>query len=91
MCQTAFSVIPSPRDPSHLGDTTEDLASVDSRCIQPDSQLFHDPVGNRNGANMSRLSLQIDNGPVFLPLFQMFESQSDGFVPAQTTGKQHRQ
>ena len=36
------------------------------------------------------LALQIDDGPVFLPLFQVFESQGDGFVPAQTTGKQQR-
>ena len=28
---------------------------------------------------MSRLALQIDDGPVFLPLFQVFEPQGDGF------------
>ena len=39
---------------------------------------------------MSRLALQVDDGPVFLPLFQVFESQGDGFVPTQTTGKQQR-
>ena len=78
------------QSPSHLGDTTEDLASVDSRCIQPDSQLFHDPAWDRNGANMSCLALQIDDGPVFLPLFQMLESQGNGFVPAKTAGKQQR-
>ena len=40
---------------------------------------------------MSCFTCQIDNGPVFLPLFQMFESQTNFFVPAQTAGKQQRQ
>jgi len=39
---------------------------------------------------MSRLALQIDNSPVFLPLFQMFDSETNGFVATQTTGKQQR-
>jgi len=39
---------------------------------------------------MSSLTLQVDDGLVFLSLFQVFEFQSDGFVPAQTTGKQQR-
>ena len=39
---------------------------------------------------MSCLALQIDNGPVFLPLFQMFDSQANGFVATQTAGKQQR-
>ena len=79
------------QSPAHLGHPTEDLASVDSRGMQPDTQLFHYPTGDRNGANVSCFTLQIDNGPVFLPLFQMFESQTNGFVPAQTAGKQQRQ
>ncbi len=40
---------------------------------------------------MSSLALQINDGPVFLPLFQVFEPKCDRFVPAQTTGKQQRQ
>src|SRR5580704_7264421 len=80
MCQTAFSVMPSPQDPPHLRHSTEDLASVGPRSIQPDPQLFHYPVGDRNRANVSCLTLQMDNGPVFLPLFKMFDSETDGFV-----------
>jgi len=72
------------------GYSTEDLTSVDPRSIQPDSQLFHCPAGDRNRANMSRLALQIDNSQVFLPLFQMFNSEINGFVATQTAGKQQR-
>jgi hypothetical protein len=36
------------------------------------------------------LTLQIDNGTVFVPLFQMFDSESYGFVATQTAGKQQR-
>jgi hypothetical protein len=39
---------------------------------------------------MSRVALQIDNSPVFLPLFQMFDSEINGFVATQTAGKQQR-
>jgi hypothetical protein len=39
---------------------------------------------------MSRLALQVDDGPVFFPLFQVFQSQGDRFVPTQTTGEQQR-
>jgi hypothetical protein len=39
---------------------------------------------------VSCLALQIDNGPVFFPLIQMFESQATGFVPTQPAGKQQR-
>jgi hypothetical protein len=56
---------------SHLGHTTEDLASVDSRRIQPDSELSHDLAGDGKGANVSRGSLQIDDGRVFLRLFRV--------------------
>jgi hypothetical protein len=65
------------QDPPHLRHSTEDLASVDPSSIQPDSQLFHYPAGDRNRANVSCLALQIDNGPVFLPLFKMFDSQTN--------------
>src|SRR6266702_6515280 len=61
--------------PSHLRYWPEDLASVDPRSIQPDSQLFHNPARYGDRANVSCLALQIDNGPVFLPLLQMFESR----------------
>ena len=37
-----------------------------------------------------RLALQIGNSPVFLPLFQMFDSEINGFVATQTAGKQQR-
>src|SRR5277367_4659641 len=90
MCQTAFSVMPSPRIRPHFRHSTEDLTSVDPRSIQPDSQLFHYPTGDRNRANMSRLAPQIDNSPVFLPLFQILESEINGFVATQTAGKQQR-
>jgi hypothetical protein len=76
------------QDPPHLRHSTEDLTSVDTRSIQPDSQLFHYPAGERNRANVSCLALQIDNGPVFLPLFKMFDSETNGFVTPQTAGKQ---
>ena len=39
---------------------------------------------------MSCLALQIDNGPVFLPLFKMFDSEGNGFVTPKTAGKQQR-
>src|SRR5579872_3629770 len=77
--------------PSHLGDPAEDLSWVDPGCIQPDAKLFHDPAWDRNCTNMSRLAFQIDDGPVSLPLFQVFEPECDRFVPAQTTGKQQRE
>ena len=78
------------QDPPHLRHSTEDLASVDPRSTQPDSQLFHYPAGDRNRANVSCLALQIDNGPVLLPSFQMFDSEINGFVATQTAGKQQR-
>ena len=78
------------QDPPHLRHSTEDLTSVDTRSIQPDSQLFHYPAGDRNRANVSCLALQIDNGPVFLPLFKMFDSEANGFVAPQAAGKQQR-
>ncbi len=37
---------------------------------------------------MSCLSLQIDNGPVFFPLFEMFHSETNGFVTTQAACKQ---
>jgi hypothetical protein len=78
------------QDPPHLRHSTEDLTSVDTRSIQPDSQLFHYPTGDRNRANVSCLALQIDNGPVFLSLFKMFDSEANGFVAPQAAGKQQR-
>ena len=39
---------------------------------------------------MSCFPLQIDDGPVFLPLFQMLDSEVDGFVATKTTGEQQR-
>ncbi len=77
--------------PPRLGDPAEDLPSVDPRVIQPDAKLFHDPAGHRNRTNVSALAIQIDDGPVFLPLFRVFEPKCDRFVPVQTTGKQQRQ
>jgi hypothetical protein len=74
--------------PSHLGDPTKDLSSVDPRCIQPDAQFFHNPAGHRNRSDVSGLAFQVDDGPVFLSLFQMFESKGDSFVSTQTTGEQ---
>jgi len=76
------------QDPPHLRHSTEDLASFDPRGIQPDSQLFHYPARDRNGANVPSLTLQIDNSPVFLPLFEMFYSEANGFVATQTAGKE---
>jgi hypothetical protein len=78
------------QDPPHLRHSTEDLTSVDTRSIQPDSQLFHYLTGDRNRANVSCLALQIDNGPVFLSLFKVFDSEANGFVAPQAAGKQQR-
>ena len=82
---------PLTQDLPHFRYSTEDLASVDPRCVQPHSQFFHYPPGDRDGANMSCLALQIDNGPVFLPLFQLFDSEGDSFVATQTAGEQQRE
>jgi hypothetical protein len=39
---------------------------------------------------MSSLALRIDNSPVFLPLFEIFDSEINGFVATLTAGKQQR-
>lgn len=39
---------------------------------------------------MSGLALEIDDGPVSLSLFEMFEPQSNCLVPAQTSSNQQR-
>src|ERR1035438_1696833 len=36
------------QDPPHLRHSTKDLTPLDPRSIQPDSQLFHYPAGDRN-------------------------------------------
>jgi hypothetical protein len=79
------------QDLSHLRYSPEDLTSVDPRSIQPDSHLFHNPARYGNRANVPCLALQIDNGPVLFPLFQMFESKANGFVAAEPAGKQQSQ
>jgi hypothetical protein len=68
---------------SHLCDATKYLASVDSRRMQPSSQLLHQPRGNGNRTNMAGLTCQIDNWPVFFPLFQMLDFKANGFVSPQ--------
>ena len=76
------------QDPAHLRHPTEDLLSVDPCGVQPDAQFFHYTAGYWNRADVSCLALQIDNGPMFLPLFQMFDPEINGFVATQTAGKQ---
>jgi len=46
--------------------------------------------GDRNGANVPSLTLQIDNSPAFLPLFEMFNFEANAFVATQTAGKQQK-
>jgi hypothetical protein len=72
----------------HLRHATEDLTALDSRGVQPDPQLFHYPGRDRNRPDVSGLSLQIDNCPMFLSLIQMFDSEANGFMAAKAAGKQ---
>jgi hypothetical protein len=68
---------------SHLCDATKYLASVDSRRMQPTSQLLHHPRGNGNRTNIAGLTCQIDNRPLIFPLFQMLDSKANRFVSPQ--------
>ncbi len=40
---------------------------------------------------MASLTHQVDDGPVFLPLLEMIQSQCDGFVSSQPTREQESQ
>ena len=69
---TAFTVIPSPHAPPYFVDPAEQPSLINSGRGEPIVQFGSHPIGNRNRSNMASLAYQIDNGPVFFALLEMF-------------------
>jgi hypothetical protein len=83
MCQTAFSVMPSP----HIFPTLFTLRnSLPRSIVAAVSQLSNSCLtqsGTGNRANVASLANQIDNRPVRFALLKLIPSQRHGFVSPQ--------
>src|SRR5215831_17011575 len=90
VCQTAFAVMPSPHAFPTLLTLRNNLPRSMPAALSHTSNSPH-PVRNRDGSNVTSLTHQVDDGPVFLPLLEMIQGQCDGFVSSQPTRKQESQ
>src|SRR6202167_1121358 len=80
-----------PEDAARTADTAKDLSAIDRGRTEPVKQLYVHPVGHRNGANMTTLANKIDDGPVFLPLLQVFNTQTGILVSPQSASQEKSQ
>src|SRR6185369_13792377 len=71
--------------------TSKQIASLDVSCRAPDVDGLFNPRGNRNSSHMAAFAYQVDDGPVFLTLLQMFHRQMNQLGPPQTAAEQQRQ
>jgi hypothetical protein len=87
MCQTGFTVIPSPYVLPTLLTRRNKSSSINGGRREPIVQFGSHPIGNRNRPNVACLTNQIDNGPMLFALLEMIQGQSHGFMPSQPTRK----
>jgi len=87
ICQTAFTVIPSPHVFPDFVDPAEQPSSINCGCGEPVPQFGPNPIGNRNRPNVTSLANQINNGSMLFALLQMIQCQRHGFMPPQPTRK----
>jgi hypothetical protein len=73
MCQTAFTVMPSP----HVLPTVFPINSSSESIVEFSSH----PIRNRNCANVASLADQINNDPMLFALLEVIQSQRHGFMP----------
>jgi hypothetical protein len=83
MCQTAFTVIPSPHVLPTLLTPAEQSSSINGGRGEPIVQFGSHPIRNRDRPNVTSLTNQINDGPVLFALLEMIECQSHGFMPPQ--------
>jgi hypothetical protein len=88
MCQTAFTVIPSPPCPSYSVNPAEKFPSINCGGGEPIVQFGSHPIRNRNRSDVASLANQINNGPMFFALLEMLQSQRHGFMPPQAAREQ---
>jgi hypothetical protein len=88
MCQTAFTVMPSPQVLPTLLTRAEQFSSINCGCGEPIVQFGSHPIGNWNRSNVASLADQINNGPMFFALLVMIQSQRRGFMPLQAAREQ---
>jgi hypothetical protein len=84
MCQTAFTVIPSPRVfPTLLTRRNSLPRSMAAAASQSLSSVSY-PIGNRNRSDVASLTNQIHNCPMLFALLEMIQGQSYGLMPPQS-------
>jgi hypothetical protein len=83
MCQTAFTVIPSPHAlPTLLTRRNSLPRSIAAAAIV---QLASHPIENRDRSNVASLADQINNCPMFFALLEVIYCQGHDFMPPQPT------
>ena len=80
-----------PEHATRTADPAKDLTTIDGSRTQPANQLPVDPIRHRDRANMTALANKIHDGPVFLSLLQVFDSEIHGLVSSQSAGQQKSQ
>jgi hypothetical protein len=73
-----------PEHMAHSADSAKDLPTIDRSRVEPGDELKVYPIGYRDSANMTGLANEIHDGPMFLSLLQVFDSQSRGLVSPQS-------
>jgi hypothetical protein len=68
--------------PSRPVDAAKQLPTADTSPAEPILKHLSDPVGQRDGANVTGFADQIHDGPVRFSLLDVVECQLHEFVPA---------
>jgi len=88
MCQTAFTVMPSPHVLPTLLTRRKSFPRSITACGEPIVQFGSHPIRNRNRSDVASLANQINNGPMLFALLEMIQPQRHGFMPPQAAREQ---
>jgi hypothetical protein len=87
-CLFAYAI---PEHAARTTDAAKDLSTIDRSRTEPAKQLHVHPIGHRDGANMTALANKVHDGPMFLSLLQVFDSQTGGLVSPQSASQEKSQ
>src|ERR1035438_2021663 len=73
-----------PEHSAHAADPAKDFPSINRSGAEPIDQLQIHPFGHRDSAYMTSLANEVHDGPMVLPLLQVFGSQIRGLVTSQS-------
>jgi len=81
MCQTAFTVMPSPHALPTLVHPAKHPSSINCGCGEPNRPVRFSPNREPEPFEHGLPAHEINNGPMLFALLEMIQSQSHGFMP----------